>query len=309
MGAVFLGTPSAAVPSLCALAQIADVDLVVTQPDRPQRRSSADIASPVKVAASQFGFRVEQPSTAAELATVMATQNARFGLVVAYGRILSPELIAMLPMGVLNIHFSLLPRWRGAAPVERAIAAGDETTGVTLMKIDSGLDTGPVIAERVTTIAETETGGSLTARLAHLGAGLVDAAVPDYLSGRRLPVPQIDRGANHAARLKKADARIDPGLSASHASRIVRAFNPRPGAWVETDAGLLKIHAATPAGPTALEPGTIAVQQRNDDSVVTFALREGSIHLTTVQPAGKPAMPAASWMNGRRGEPVRVIAP
>lgn len=307
MGAVFLGTPAAAVPSLCALAQVADVDLVITQPDRPQRRSSAAVPPPVKVAADQFGFRVAQPATRSELAALIVAADSQFGLVVAYGRILTPVMLDALPMGFLNVHFSLLPRWRGAAPVERAIAAGDERTGVTLMKIDEGLDTGPVIAERVTAIAPTETGGSLTARLAHLGAGLVDAAVPDYLSGRRVPVPQIDRGANHAALLKKSEARLHTGISAAQAGRMVRAYNPRPGAWVETDAGVLKIHSASPAGSTDLEPGTIAVDTRMDHNAVMWSLDEGSLQLHIVQPAGKPPMDAAAWMNGRRGEPVRVV--
>lgn len=309
MGAVFLGTPAAAVPSLCALAQVADIDLVITRPDRPQRRSSTAIKPPVKVAANQFGFRVEQPQTGTELASLIAAEDSQFGLVVAFGRILPGDVLSSLPMGFLNVHFSLLPRWRGAAPVERAIAAGDERTGVTLMKIDEGLDTGPVIAERVTAITPTETGGSLTARLAYLGAGLVDAAVPDYLSGRRVPVPQIDRGANHAAMLKKAEARLHSGISADRAGRMVRAYNPRPGAWVETDDGTLKIHSASPAGSTESEPGTIAVEERMDHSVVSWSLKQGSLQLHTVQPSGKPRMSAAAWMNGRRGASVRVIDP
>jgi len=299
MSAIFLGTPAAAVPSLSALVQVDDVEMVITQPDRPAGRSGTPVASPVKVAAAQFGFRVEQPGTVDELTKLLLQSEAEFGLVVAYGRILTEEMLATLPAGFLNVHFSLLPRWRGAAPVERAIAAGDETTGVTLMRIDTGLDTGPVIAERVTAIAPSETGGSLTARLAHLGARLVDDAVPDYLSGRRIPVPQIATGATHAARLTKQEARITPSTPADVAVRLVRAFSPRPGAWTETNAGAIRIHGAEEGGDTGIPVGTIGVEY----GLVVCSLPGGSMVLGRVQPSGKPAMSALSWMNGRRGEP------
>ncbi len=296
MGVIFLGTPAAAVPSLCALAEVEDVDFVITQPDRPMKRSSAAIASPVKVAATQFGFPVKQPETATELAALLSSSEAMLGLVVAFGRILTVEMLTTLPMGFVNIHFSLLPRWRGAAPVERAIAAGDETTGVTLMKIDEGLDTGPVIAERATDISLVDTGGSLTARLSHIGASLVDTALPDYLSGRRIPVPQITTGATHAARLTKAEAMLSVTTPAADAERMVRAFSPRPGAWVNTNAGVVRIHAATWIEVSQNQPGEIGMA----DGFPALGLTDGALRLVTVQPAGKSAMAAEAWMRGRR---------
>jgi methionyl-tRNA formyltransferase len=303
MAAIFFGTPAAAVPSLCALAQVDDIAMVVTQPDRPMNRSALAIASPVKVAAEQFGFRVAQPASESELLKAIQDSGGSVGLVVAYGRILTPEALASLDLGFFNVHFSLLPRWRGAAPVERAIAAGDSTTGVTLMKIDEGLDTGPVLAELATDIALDDTGGSLTARLSYMGSTLVDNALPEYLLGRRTPVPQIATGATHAAKLSKEEARLDTKADASVAARLVRAFSPRPGAWVATDAGNLRIHSAVETGPSLNPAGQIGLA----DGYVALAFASGALRLETVQPEGKPSMDAKAWMNGRRGEPAVLV--
>ena len=302
MGAIFLGTPAAAVPSLCALAQVDNIDLVITQPDRAVGRSSALVHSPVKVAATQFGFRLAQPESSSELLTVVRDIRATVALVVAYGKILEPEVLDLVPFGFLNVHFSLLPRWRGAAPVERAIAAGDERTGVTLMRIDEGLDTGPVIAERATDIADDDTGGSLTGRLAHIGARLVDDSIPQYLLGRRVPVPQINTGATHAARLTKEEAQIVESLPALDALRRIRAFAPRPGAWVTTRDGLVRIHQVGPKVTSEYQAGTIA----QVGGRVILGLRDGGLHLRVVQPQGKPRMSADAWMNGRRGVPLEL---
>ncbi len=305
MGAIFLGTPAAAVPSLCALAQVESVDLVITQPDRPAGRSSSPVASPVKTAARQFGFRVEQPESAEDLLALVRAVRPEVALVVAYGRILKPELLDAVPMGFLNVHFSLLPRWRGAAPVERAIAAGDETTGVTLMRIDEGLDTGPVIAEQATDIAEDDTGGSLTARLAHIGARLVDDSIPQYLLGRREPVPQINTGATHAQRLTRAEALIQVDLPAIDALRRIRAFAPRPGAWVATDEGVVRIHQVGRPITGQFVTGEIG----EIEGRVVLGLSDGGLILDVVQPEGKARMTARSWMNGRRGRPLLLVAP
>lgn len=303
MGAVFLGTPAAAVPSLCALAEVADIDLVVTQPDRPAGRNKQPQSSPVKVAAHQFGFEVAQPETGDELASVIGTVAPNVALVVAYGRILRPSLLDMVPLGFLNIHFSLLPRWRGAAPVERAIAAGDTTTGVTLMKIDASLDTGPVLAERATAIADDETGGSLTARLAYIGARVVDDAMPSYLLGRRTPVPQIAAGSTHAKKLTKREAQILPTMSIVEASLALRAFTPRPGPWCATTDGVLKIVGfGAPAEGVGGEPGTVSAVEGK----ILLTLSDGSVEVTRVQGEGKPAMDAEAWMNGRRGLPLAL---
>ena len=179
MRAVFLGSPSAAIPSLAALIDVVDVDLVVTQPDRPRSRSATPVASPVKRAAEEWGLRVAQPEDKDQLFAVLGDASFDVGLVVAYGRLLEPRVLELATGGFINVHFSLLPRWRGAAPVERSVLAGDESTAASLMLIDEGLDTGPVIAVVETPIADDETGGSLTGRLSYLGAMLVDSALPE----------------------------------------------------------------------------------------------------------------------------------
>ena len=296
MGAVFLGSPAAAVPSLAALSDVADVDLVITQPDRRQGRGGKVVPGPVVQAAKQFGFPVAQPESRDELLGWLDGAGFDFGLVVAFGRILTPAMLGTTPFGFLNVHFSLLPRWRGAAPVERAIAAGDERTGVTLMKMDEGLDTGPVLAEIATPIADSETGGSLTARLSFLGASLVDSAVPEYLAGRRRPVPQIDAHTSHAGKLTKSEAQLDPGWDAARAERTVRAFAPRPGTWMATPDGMLKVLAAAPATDPC-EAGRITAHGHR----VIAGFADGSVELTHVQPEGKQAQDAQAWMNGRRG--------
>jgi methionyl-tRNA formyltransferase len=303
MTSLFLGSPAAAVPSLCALANVSDIELVITQPDRPAGRGRQMTPSPVGMAARHFGYPVATPEGPEELLDILDASDATFGLVVAYGAILSEPMLDTLPAGFLNVHFSLLPRWRGAAPVERAIAAGDERTGVTLMRIDEGVDTGPVIGEVPTPIADDETGGSLTARLAYLGASVVDATVPDYLSGRRIPVPQIDAGATAARRLTRADGALRPTQTASEAERAVRAFTPRPGAWLSTPDGALRVHEALVA-ERAIDPGSIA----GEHGSVLAGFSDGSLELRVVQPEGRGRQAAQAWLNGRRGAPTSFVA-
>jgi len=302
MGAVFLGTPAAAVPSLAAFANVVDIDLVVTQPAKASSRGRSIGDPSVKTAAAQYGYRVAQPESPQELVDVLTGGAFDIGLIVAYGRVLTPVMLALTPYGFLNVHFSLLPRWRGAAPVERAIEHGDERTGVTLMKIDEGLDTGPILGEIATLISPNETGGSLTARLSHLGATIVDQSVPEYLNGRRAPVPQIASGASYAKRLTKAEAELTSEIDASTAERRIRAFQPRPTAWMQTPEGPLQIHAATHAeAEVGLEAGTIAVV----DTRVLAGFSGGALVLGIVQPASKSMLEASAWMHGRRGTMVR----
>jgi methionyl-tRNA formyltransferase len=297
MGAVFLGSPAAAIPSLAALQDVEDVDLVITQPDRRSGRGGSPTAPPIKVAAEQFGFPVSQPQDSAELLAVLTDGKFRIGVIVAYGRLLTPAMLASVPLGFLNVHFSLLPRWRGAAPVERAIAHGDARTGVTLMKIDEGLDSGPILGEVATPIGPRETGGSLTSRLAFLGALLVDDTMPEFLNGRRRPVPQIESGVSHARKLTKAEARLTASISAIEAEQMVRAFQPRPVAWLETPDGRIRVHRARPSNVPGL-PGEVSF----NDSRVIASFDHGSIELLVVQPPGKPQIDATAWMNGRRQE-------
>lgn len=297
MRAVFLGTPSAAVPALAGLRQILEVEVVVTKPDAPRGRSGQPVAPPVKLAAAEWGLEVAQPQDDDHLLAAVEGRELDVGVVVAFGRLIRPEVLAAVRVGFVNIHFSLLPRWRGASPVERAILAGDEATGVSLIALDEGLDTGPVIGTVETPITHEETGGSLTARLSHLGADLLVGALPDYLSGQRQPAPQIEAGATHAPRLTPAEAQLDSRESAGLTLRKVRAFNPRPGAWLSVGGTRVKVWAASPSRES-VAPGVI----------VPFAGRpvlgvgDGSVTLDVVQAAGKRAAEGAAWMRGRRNQ-------
>ncbi len=301
MRAAFLGTPSAAIPTLLALADVASVDLVITQPDAAKGRSGRPVAPPVKVAAGEFGFPVAQPATHDELLGALASADADVAVVVAYGRILRPEALAAIPLGFVNVHFSLLPRWRGAAPVERAILAGDDRTGVTLMVLDEGMDTGPLLAVHETPITEDDTGGSLTARLAHQGAVLLADVIPEYVRGRVHPAPQMASGSTHAARLTTAEAQILPTTEAEQALRMMRAFTPRPGAWATIDGVRTKLWEAAPAD-------AIIPQGRIDtiDGTPHLGLEGGTVEIVAIQPAGKRILTGIEWANGRHGAPAEL---
>lgn len=296
MRAAFLGTPSAAVPTLAALVDVVDVALVVTRPDAARGRSGTKIAPPIKTAAGEWGLPVAQPATHRDLFAVLSDHAIDLGVVVAYGRILRPEVLALPRYGFLNVHFSLLPRWRGAAPVERAILAGDSITGVSLMALDEGMDTGPVIAVRETPIAQAETGGTLTARLSYLGAELLDDTFPGFVSGARVPAPQIEAAATHAAPLTVAEARVDLQQTAAAAQRVVMAFNPRPGAWTMVAKDRLKIWQAS-VSEEDVSVGHIEVR----DGRPVLGFWDGALELVEVQPAGKRPMPGTDWARGRQG--------
>jgi methionyl-tRNA formyltransferase len=296
MRSVFLGTPSASVASLAAAMDVTDVDLVITRPDRAKGRSGKATPPAVKVAALEWGATVAQPGTKGELERVLADTSADIGVVVAYGRILTPAMLASMPFGFVNVHFSLLPRWRGAAPVERAILAGDSATGVSLMQLEEGLDTGPVITAVETPIGDDETGGSLTGRLAYLGAMLIDDALPDLLAGHLEAASQLSAGVTIAGRLERSEARLDPAWTTGYTQRAVRAFNPRPGAWFELEGARVRVHRVSRAEvivPAGLIEGF--------DGVPILGTADGSVSLDVVQPAGKASMTGRAWMNGRRG--------
>jgi len=301
MRAIFLGTPASAIPSLAALVDVADIAMVVTRPDRAKGRSGKATPPPVKVAAEEWGLPVAQPTNRIDTEQVLQDANADIGVVVAYGRILSAAALEATPAGFINVHFSLLPRWRGAAPVERAILAGDETTGVSLMQLDEGLDTGPVIAALETPIAEDETGGSLSARLSYLGAMMIDDVVPDLLAGRLEAAPQLRAGVSVAEMLSPAEARLEAAWELEYAERAVRAFNPRPGAWFEMDGTRFRVHRAS-ISDEAVTPGVVAAF--NGDAIMGF--KGGSLRIDIIQPAGRSPMSGTAWMNGRRSVGGRI---
>ena len=301
MRAVFLGTPAAAVPALAALVQIADVAVVITQPDAPRGRSRRLASPPIKVAAVEWGIEVSQPTDDAQLLSTLRREEIDVGVVVAYGRILSRPTLDTTRFGFVNVHFSLLPRWRGAAPVERAILAGDDLTGVSLMVLEEGLDTGPVIAVTESPIDDDETGGMLTARLSYLGADLLSAALPEYLAGKRQPAAQIGAGASHARRLTTAEAVIDPMAGAQAIVRKVRAFNPRPGAWLRAGDTRLKVLQAS-GSDEVVQQGSIALLAGE----AVLGVPDGSVVLNQVQAEGRTSMSGGSWLRGLRVDEIAV---
>ena len=294
--AAFLGTPSAAVPSLAALMELGAVEFVVTQPDRPRGRGRHLEAPAVKRAATEWGLRVHQPRTHADLLALFEGSELDVAVVVAYGRILKPEVLATTKEGFVNVHFSLLPRWRGAAPVERAILAGDDYTGISLMVLDEGMDTGPVFAAAETPINEYESAGEVTGRLASLGADVLRDHLDAYVHGRLLPARQMKTGATAAPRLTTAEAHLDVGLSPTAFARAVRAFNPRPGGWVHAQGHRMKIFEVGPATPP-VSPGTIEIVNGRP----ILGLESGAVELVVIQPSGKAVLSGRAWANGRRG--------
>jgi methionyl-tRNA formyltransferase len=295
---VFLGTPQAAVPTLELLDENHDVGLVITQPDRPKGRSKRPVPPPVKETAIGSGLKVRQPTSRDELAQAVADSGPfDVGVVVAYGRILRPEVLEAPAHGLLNVHFSLLPRWRGAAPVPRALMAGDPMTGVTIMKLDEGLDTGPIITAQAIDIPEHDNAGTLTQRLAALGARLLIEALPRYLTGEMQPVPQSDEGMLYAHKIEGEERRIDPSIDRATGLAKVRALAPSPAATLEIDGDTHKIFQARSAD-ARVEPST----WRAVDGRLLVGFADGAVDLTSLQPPGRNRQTGRDWVNGRHAD-------
>ena len=293
MRIVFLGTPVDAVPPLTALdAAGHDIAFVVTQPDRRRSRGAGTDPSPVKRAALDLGLDVRAPEKAREVADDLRASGAELGVVVAFGQLLPVSVLEALPHGFVNLHFSLLPRWRGAAPVERAILAGDEETGVDLMRIEAGLDTGPVFARVRTPIDPHETAGDLHARLVALGTALL----VDNLDAVPSATPEPQTGEpTYADKLDVAEFRLDPARRPTELERIVRAGNPRPGAWFTAQGKRVKVWRAHELPGVDVVPGAISAHG-------VLGASGGALSLDEVQPEGKRAMDARDWRKGVRGE-------
>jgi len=294
---VFLGSPEFAVPVLQALAGRFTVTGVVTQPDRPAGRGRALRPPPVKDTATALGLPVLQavnPHSPEVLSQIAAWQPEAL-VVAAYGRILRPALLGLPPFGCVNVHASLLPRWRGASPIQAAILAGDLETGISIMLMDPGMDTGPILAQQATAILETDTAGTLSERLARLGADLLLKTLPDYLAGRLTPRPQDESQATVTRLLTKADGALDPLEPADSLARKVRAYHPWPGTfltWETRRIGVLQAAAVELAQRPAGE--VIATEQ---GPVVATAF--GGLLLVSVQPAGARAMSGAEFLRGQ----------
>jgi methionyl-tRNA formyltransferase len=290
-----------AVPSLAALLDAPDIEvaLVITNPDRPRGRRSTPVPPPVKQAARDAGLEVWQPNRPAEIADVLGALDLDAGAVVAYGALLPSPVLEATRLGYLNLHFSLLPRWRGAAPVQHALRAGDRRTGVTTFLLDEGMDTGPILAQAAVDIAPEETAGELLDRLAELGAGLLVESLRALASGQQ-PRPQPADGATLAPKLGPDDLVIDFTAPARQVVDLIRSGAPSPGAHTTLRGDRLKVFAAAVEDTASGSPGEI-LDVGTDGPVV--ACGDGGIRLLAVQPAGRTRMTGAALVNGHRLEP------
>ncbi|NOZ37184.1 MAG: methionyl-tRNA formyltransferase [Gammaproteobacteria bacterium] len=298
---IFAGTPEFAADSLQALLDAGhDVIAVYTQPDRPAGRGRKLQASPVKILAQTHQIPVYQPENFSEHADIDVLQklDADLMVVTAYGLLLPPAVLTAPRLGCINVHASLLPRWRGAAPIQRAILAGDKETGITIMQMNEGLDTGDILLKQTCPIENSDTGGSLHDRLARLGGQALQLALEKLKRGELSPQPQDDSLSTYARKLHKQEAMLDWQEDAQALARRVRAFNPWPVAQTRINDQILRIWAAEaidgkPAEPT--EPGTVLASNK---AGIDIATGNGYLRLKQLQPAGKKVMDAPAFLNG-----------
>jgi methionyl-tRNA formyltransferase len=292
-----MGSPDFALPTLRALAQTYDVVGVVTQPDRASGRGRGLKAPPVKLLAQELSIPVVQPEKLRqpEAMEQLRLWNPDLIVVAAFGQILRKDVLELPSYGCINVHASLLPRWRGAAPINAAILHGDAETGITIMKMDVGLDTGPILSQRSIPLTQQDTAGSVFEKLSRLGAELLIETLPDYLSGEVQPLPQREEGMSYAPMLKKEQGQLDFTRPAEELERRVRAFNPWPGAFMEFEGAFLKVHRAHAEEGTA-QAGQWLIH-RDQPSVGTG---EGLLILEEVQPAGKKPMSGKAFLAGAR---------
>ncbi len=287
-----MGSPEFAVPSLRLLAEKYPVVGVVTQPDRP---------APIKLLAEELNLPVIQPERLRRPEAMQALRDWAPELIVvaAFGQILRPDVLDLPHYGCINVHGSLLPRWRGAAPIHAALLHGDQQTGITIMRMDPGVDTGPMLSQGSLPILADDTSGSLIPRMAELGARLLLETLPGYLSGEIKPQPQDESLATYAPMLKKEDGLLDFSRPAQELANKVRAFNPWPGASMLWQGEPLKIQraAARQAGTAGVSPGEACISQ----GLPAVGTTDGLLVLIEVQPAGKKSMPGKVFLQGARG--------
>jgi methionyl-tRNA formyltransferase len=305
---IFMGTPELAATSLEALLREPAFQVVaaVTQPDRPKGRALKLTPSPVKEIALHAGLPVLQPERARQEGFLDELKALQPDLIVvaAFGQILPKSILDLPPHGCLNVHTSLLPKYRGAAPIQWAIANGDTETGVTIMKMDVGMDTGDILTQRATPITSTDTGQTLHDRLAQIGAELLIETIPDYIAGKILPVAQDTSQATHAAKIKKEDGHIDWTQPAPRLWNRLRAFDPWPGAFTFLPAQpkpkLLKIWCADPLPNESGAPGHFL---RQNDNGIVIACGEGALNIRELQLEGGRRMTAAEFLTGHPLKP------
>ncbi|HET8614726.1 MAG TPA: methionyl-tRNA formyltransferase [Actinomycetales bacterium] len=301
MRVVFAGTPQVAVPSLEAvLASSHEVVGVVTRPDAPAGRGRRLVASPVARAAEERGIPVVRPASPREPGFVEALRELQPDCcpVVAYGQLVPQAVLDVPRHGWVNLHFSLLPAWRGAAPVQRALMAGEQVTGATTFRLEKGMDTGPVYGVMTEQVRPTDTSGDLLDRLAVAGAGLLVATLDGIEAGELAPQPQPSEGVSYAPKVEVDDARVDWRHPAARIDRLVRGCTPAPGAWTTLEGQRVKLGPVRVAGDeaAALAPGELRVSKGG----VEVGTGTRPVLLGTVQAQGKKAMPAADWARGLR---------
>ena len=292
MRIVFMGTPDFAVPTLAALVEAGhEVVAAYTQPPRPAGRGKQPQKSPVQLAAELHRIEVRHPASlkGADEQAAFAALGADIAVVAAYGLILPQTVLDAPRLGCLNVHASLLPRWRGAAPIQRAILAGDAATGVTIMRMEAGLDTGPMLAKQVVPVTG-KTAGALTDELAEVGARLIEGVLGDLAAFHAVAQPA--EGITYAAKIAKAESRLDFSLPAEQVESQVRAFAPSPGAWFELEGERYRVLAAEIVDVPG-EPATVL------DDRLTIACGDGAIRPTLIQRAGRPVMEVAALLRGR----------
>jgi methionyl-tRNA formyltransferase len=294
---VFMGSPEFAVPALERVAAVHDVALVVTQPDKPAGRGRQLALPPVKIAAVARGLSVSQPRSARapDVARALAATGAELGVVVAYGKILPPEVLAVFPRGCVNVHGSILPRYRGAAPVQRAVIDGLTDTGVSIMQLDPGMDTGPVYATRAVAIGPDETAGELMARLAPIGADLLVEVLAAIAAGAAVAVAQDHARATHAAMLERADGYIDFTQPAPAAAARIRGVDPWPGAVAMLRGERVKLFGARPAEHHGAPGCVLAI----DGAGAVIGAGGGAVRIREFLPPGRRRVSAAQLASGR----------
>jgi methionyl-tRNA formyltransferase len=295
---IFMGSPEFALPSLRALANSYPVIGVVTQPDRPAGRGRTLTPPPVKSLAQEYGLPMIQPRRLREPQAMTQLRDWQPDVIVvaAFGQILKPDVLELPPYGCVNVHASLLPRWRGAAPIRAAILHGDEQAGITIMCMDPGIDTGPILNQRATPIQTDDTAETLSGRLGELGAQLLLETLPGYLDGELAPEPQDESQATYAPMLKKEDGELDFQQTAVQLSRRVRAYHPWPGAFTTWNGKMLKIQCAHPLPNTSAAPGERLIHL----GLPAIGTAQGILVLDEIQPAGKKNMPGEVFLRGAR---------
>ncbi len=290
-----MGSPDFAVPALCAIHQHFNLVGVVSQPDRPGGRGRKLRAPPIKARSQELGVPVIQPETLKNETVLDHIESWGPDLIVvtAYGQILPPNILTIARNNAINVHASLLPRWRGAAPIQAAILMGEAETGITIMKMDAGLDTGPILSQRITPIQDDETGGELSERLSYLGADLLIETIPEYVAGNILPRDQDATLATYAPQLKKADGRLDFLQPSDQLVRQVRAYEPWPTSFIYFNDLRLTVRKAHTA-PGLAQPGLVV----QHDGFPAIGTKSGLVVLDLIQPAGRKTMPADAFVRG-----------